>query len=157
MQVIPGSNPRWNAITVIRDSITMQFSLVLNLLVPNRLSIRGCHSITVNTIYWVEDDICLRYTQFWFLCRRKWTLMVPSPIYREEWCAPSSLTSALKMDLYYIPKICTCVNVFCFDYVTNSTRAPPQYKDSLSRYGNPMLKIRRSQDRLIFNIGIIYW
>ena len=34
------------------------------------------------------------------------------------------------------------------------TRAPSQYKDSLSRYGIPMLKIRRLQNRLIFNIGI---
>ena len=46
----------------------MKFSLVLNMLVPNRLSIRGCHSITVNTIYWVEDDLWLRYPQFWFKC-----------------------------------------------------------------------------------------
>ena len=43
---------------------------VLNMLVPNRLSIRACHSITMNTIYWVENDICLRYPQFWF----KWWL-----------------------------------------------------------------------------------
>ena len=33
-------------------------------------------------------------------------------------------------------------------------RAPSRYKDGLSRYGIPILKIRRSRDRLIFNIGI---
>ena len=34
-------------------------------------------------------------------------------------------------------------------------RAPYQYKDRRSRYGIPMLKIRRSQDRLIFNMCIL--
>ena len=34
------------------------------------------------------------------------------------------------------------------------TWALSQYKNGLSRYGIPMLKIRRSQDRLIFNMGI---
>ena len=32
--------------------------------------------------------------------------------------------------------------------------APFQYKDRLSGYGIPILKIRRSRDRLIFNMGI---
>ena len=32
--------------------------------------------------------------------------------------------------------------------------APSQYNDRLSRHGIPMLKIRFSQDRLIFNMGI---
>ena len=35
-----------------------------------------------------------------------------------------------------------------------ATWALPQYKDRLSRYGIPMLKIRRSQDCLIFNMWI---
>ena len=41
-----------------------------------------------------------------------------------------------------------------------NTRVLSQHKDCLSRYGIPMLKIRRSQDRLIFNMGIpiyLYW
>ena len=33
-------------------------------------------------------------------------------------------------------------------------RGPSQYKDRLSRYGIPVLKIRRSRDRLIFNMEI---
>ena len=37
------------------------------------------------------------------------------------------------------------------------TWAPSQYKDCLSRYGIPMLKIRRSWDHLIFNMRILYW
>ena len=35
-----------------------------------------------------------------------------------------------------------------------TTRAPSQYKDRLSMHGYPMLKIRRSRGRLIFNMGI---
>ena len=34
------------------------------------------------------------------------------------------------------------------------SRTPPQCKDGLFLYGISMLKIRRSQDRLIFNMGI---
>ena len=34
------------------------------------------------------------------------------------------------------------------------SRALSQYKDRLPRYGIPMLKIRRSRDRLIFNMAI---
>ena len=36
-----------------------------------------------------------------------------------------------------------------------TTWVPSQYKDRLSRHGITMLKIRRSRDRLIFNVGII--
>ena len=35
-----------------------------------------------------------------------------------------------------------------------ATWAPSQYKDRLTRYGIPILKIRQSRDRLIFNMGI---
>ena len=34
------------------------------------------------------------------------------------------------------------------------TVVPFQYKDRLSRYGIPMSKIRRSRNRIIFNMGI---
>ena len=35
-------------------------------------------------------------------------------------------------------------------------KALSHYKDSLSRYGIPVLKIRWSRDRRIFNMGILY-
>ena len=36
-----------------------------------------------------------------------------------------------------------------------ATRVPSQYKDHLSRYGIPVLKIRWSWDPLIYNMGIL--
>ena len=48
------------------------------------------------------------------------------------------------------------------DLTKQGAWAPSEYKDCLSRYGIPMLKIKRSRDGLIFNVWIpilvrLYW
>ena len=45
-----------------------------------------------------------------------------------------------------------CLQLMCLEL--QGHRTPSQYKDSLSKFGIPMLKIRLLQDRLIFNTGI---